>query len=144
MRDEMSYARYNFVIVTLDRHAAGPAARVAPRLAMDFPGLNVTIHAATEWEKDPTALQSALNDIATADIIVTCVLFLEDHLRAVLPALKARRDNCDAMIGVVSDQEITQLTRMGDLDMLKPASGAMGLLKKLKPAKTSGKAGAGK
>ena len=30
MRDEMSYARYNFVIVTLDRHAAGPAARVAP------------------------------------------------------------------------------------------------------------------
>ena len=143
MRDEMSYARYNFVIVTLDRHAAGPAARVAPRLAMDFPGLNVTIHAATEWEKDPTALQSALNDIATADIIVTCVLFLEDHLRAVLPALKARRDNCDAMIGMVSDQEITQLTRMGDLDMLKPASGAMGLLKKLKPAKTSGKAGAG-
>ena len=110
---------------------------------MDFPGLNVTIHAATEWEKDPTALQSALNDIATADIIVTCVLFLEDHLRAVLPALKARRDKCDAMIGVVSDQEITQLTRMGDLDMLQPASGAMGLLKKLKPAKTSGKAGAG-
>ena len=47
------------------------------------------------------------------------------------------------MIGVVSDQEITQLTRMGDLDMLQPASGAMGLLKKLKPAKTSGKAGAG-
>lgn len=143
MRDEMTYPTYNFVIVTLDRHAAGPAARVAPRLEMDFPGLNVTIHAAAEWEKDPAALQAALDDIASADIVVTCVLFLEDHLRAVLPALKARRADCDAMIGVVSDQEITQLTLMGDLDMSRPASGAMGLLKKLKPSKTSGKAGAG-
>mgnify|MGYP003631356734 CR=1 FL=1 len=143
MRDEMSYPAYNFVIVTLDRHAAGPAARVAPRLATDFPGLNVTIHAAAEWEKDPVSLQAALDDIARADIVVTCVLFLEDHLRAILPALKARRDHCDAMIGVVSDTEITQLTRMGDLDMSRPASGAMGLLKKLKPSKTSGKSGAG-
>jgi len=143
MRDKFTYPTYNFVIVTLDRHAAGPAARVAPRLAMDFPGLKVTIHAAAEWDKDPAALQSALDDIACADIVVTCVLFLEDHLRAVLPALKARRDQCDAMIGVVSDTEITQLTRMGDLDMSRPASGAMGLLKKLKPSKTSGKAGAG-
>ena len=47
------------------------------------------------------------------------------------------------MIDVVSDQEITQLTRMGDLDMSRPASGAMGLLKKLKPSKSSGNSGAG-
>ncbi len=143
MRDELMVPAYNFVIITLDRHVAGPAARAAPMLAMDFPGLNVKIHAAAEWEKDPATLQAAIDDIATADIIVTCVVFLEDQVRAILPALKARRDHCDAMIGVVSDQEITQLTRMGDLDMSRPASGAMGLLKKLKPSKSSGKAGAG-
>ncbi|WP_299417913.1 cobaltochelatase subunit CobN [uncultured Sulfitobacter sp.] len=143
MRDEMTDLSYNFVIITLDRHAAGPAARVAPMLAMDFPGLNVKIHAAAEWEKDPETLRAALDDIETADIIVTCVLFLEDQVRAILPALKARRAHCDAMINVVCDQELTQLTRMGDLDMSKPATGAMGLLKKLKPAKSSGKSGAG-
>ena len=143
MRDELAVQPYTFVILTLDRHAAGPAARVAPALAMDFPGLNVKIHAAAEWEKDPATLQAALDDIASADIIVSCVLFLEDQVRAILPALKARRDHCDAMVNVVSDQELTQLTRMGDLDMSRPATGAMGLLKKLKPSKSSGKSGAG-
>ena len=142
MRDEMTTQTYNFVIITLDRHAAGPAARVAPMLAMDFPGLNVSIHAAAEWEKDPAALQAAKDDIAKADIIVSCVIFLEDQVKAILPALKARRDHCDAMINVVADQEITQLTRMGDLDMSKPATGAMGLLKKLKPSKSSSSSGA--
>ena len=143
MRDDVMPQIYRFVIVTLDRHAAGPAARIAPKLARDFPGLSLSIHAAAEWDKDPTALQAAQYDIAKADIVVTSVLFLEDHVKAILPDLAARRDACDAMVGLVSDQEITQLTRMGDLDMSKPASGAMGLLKKLKPAKKSGKSGAG-
>ncbi len=143
MRDEIGGQSYNFVIVTLDRHAAGPAARVAPKLAVDYPGLNLSIHAAAEWEKDPNALQRAKADISSADVIVNCVLFLEDHIKAILPDLLARRDACDAMVGVVSDQEITQLTKMGDLDMSKPATGAMSLLKKLKPSKTSGKSGAG-
>ncbi len=143
MRDEVIFQSYNFVIVTLDRHASGPAARIAPKLARDFPGLKVSVHAAAEWEKDPAALAATKAAIATADVVVTCVLFLEDHIKAIMPDLIARRNHCDAMIGVVSDQEITQLTRMGDLDMSKPASGAMGLLKKLKPSKSSGKSGAG-
>ncbi len=143
MRDDVMHHMYRFVIVTLDRHAAGPAARIAPKLARDFPGLSLTIHAAAEWDKDPAALQAARDDIAQADMVITSVLFLEDHVKAILPDLAARRDACDAMVGLVSDQEITQLTRMGDLDMSKPASGAMGLLKKLKPAKKSGKSGAG-
>lgn len=143
MRDKMADHSYHFVIVTLDRHAAGPAARIAPMLSRDFPGLKLSIHAAAEWDTDPDALTAARADIATADLIVNCVLFLEDHIKAVLPDLIARRDTCDAMVGVVSDQEITQLTRMGDLDMSKPASGAMSLLKKLKPSKSSGKSGAG-
>ena len=143
LRDDVTHMSYNVVLLTLDRHAAGPAARVAPSLAMDFPGLQLQIHAAAEWAKDEDALASAKADIATADIIVTSVIFLEEHIKAILPNLKARRDACDAMAGIIADQEIVQLTKMGDLDMMRPATGAMALLKKLKPAKKSGSAGAG-
>jgi magnesium chelatase subunit H len=56
--------------------------------------------------------------------------------------LEARRDHCDAMIGVIADAQIVKLTRMGTLDMSKPASGAMNLIKKLrgtsKPSAESG------
>ena len=143
MRDDVTHIPYRVALVTLDRHAAGPAARAAPRLAQDFPGLQLHIHAAAEWDKDPAALQAAKEDIAAADIVVTSVIFLEDHIKAILPDLQARRDTCDAMVGIIADQEIVQLTRMGDLDMSRPASGAMALLKKLKPASKNRSAGAG-
>ena len=134
---------YNVVLLTLDRHAAGPAARVAPKLAQDFPGLQLHIHASAEWGKDESALAAAKADIAEADIIVASVIFLEEHIQAILPDLKARREACDAMVGVIADQEIVQLTKMGDLDMMRHATGAIALLKKLKPSKKSGGSGAG-
>ncbi|MBK5928701.1 magnesium chelatase subunit H [Rhodobaculum claviforme] len=123
---------YHIVIVTLDAHAAGPAARVSERLAKDFPGLTVTVHAAAQWAENPAALEAARRDVMQGDIIVANLLFIEEHVQAILPQLKARRDDCDAMIGVIADGEVVRLTRMGDLDMSKPASGLMGLLKKLR------------
>ncbi|MEP2139281.1 MAG: cobaltochelatase subunit CobN, partial [Erythrobacter sp.] len=61
---------------------------------------------------------------------------------AIRPAMEARRDHCDALVGLISDGAIVRLTKMGDLDMSKPASGAMSLLKKLrgskKPSSSSG------
>ena len=143
MRDELTYPSYNVVLLTLDRHAAGPAARALPKLAADFPGLQLKIHAAAEWAKDPEALAFAKADIETAHLIVSSVLFLEDHVQAILPDLKARRAACDALVGIIADQEIVQLTKMGELDMMRPASGVMGFLKKLKPAKKSGSTGEG-
>ena len=143
MRDELTYPPYNVVLLTLDRHAAGPAARALPKLAADFPGLHLKIHAAAEWAKDPEALALAKADIETAHLIVSSVLFLEDHVQAILPDLKARRASCDALVGIIADQEIVQLTKMGELDMMRPASGVMGFLKKLKPAKKSGSTGEG-
>ncbi|MEM9966945.1 MAG: cobaltochelatase subunit CobN [Pseudomonadota bacterium] len=140
MRDDVSHIPYTIVLVTLDRHAAGPAARVAPRLAQDFPGLRLVIHAAAEWESDPAALARAKADVLRADIVITSVIFLEDQIKAILPELHARRDTCDAMVGIIADQEIVQLTRMGDLDMSRPASGAMAWLKKLKPKREAGSA----
>ncbi len=142
MRDEVIHKPYRVVIVTLDQHAAGPALRVSARLAPDFPGLEVQVLAAAEWSECPDALARAQEAVAQGDIIIANILFLEEHVQAILPAMKARRDNCDAMIGVIADAEIVKMTRMGDLDMSKPASGAMALLKKLrgssKPSADSG------
>ncbi|WP_156945831.1 magnesium chelatase subunit H [Roseicyclus elongatus] len=126
---------YRVVIVTLDAHAAGPAARVSDRLGKEFPGLNVSVHASAEWAENPEALEEAKIAIKHGDIIVANLLFIEEHIRAILPDLQARRDHCDAMIGIISAKEVVQLTRMGDLDMTKPASGPMKLLKKLRGSK---------
>ncbi len=126
---------YRVVIVTLDSHVAGPAARVSDRLAEEFPGLNVSVHAAAEWAENREALDEARLAVKHGDIIVTNLLFIEEHIRAILPDLEARRDACDAMINIVSSREVVQLTRMGELDMMKPASGPMKLMKKLRGSK---------
>ncbi len=133
MRDSADFPGYRVAIVTLDSHAAGPAARVTPRLAEDFPGLSVSVHAAAEWAENPQALAEARSAVAHADIVVANLLFIEEHITAILPDLLARRDACDAMIGVIADTQIVNLTKMGDVDLSKPSSGLMGILKKLKP-----------
>ena len=132
MRDEVAPRPYRFVIVTLDAHSAGPAARVSLRLAQDFPGLSMQVFAAAEWSENPAALTECKDAVAQADIVVANLLFLEEHTAAILPALRARRAGCDAMVGLISDRAIVTLTRMGDLDMAKPASAAMQLMKKLR------------
>jgi len=135
MRDEMTPKAYRFVILTLDAHAAGPALRAEARLASDLPGLVVTIHAAAEWAENPAALDRAREDIARADIILANLLFMEEHILPILPDLEAARPRVDALVGMICDPQIVKLTRMGDLEMGKPDSTVMGLLKKLKPAK---------
>ncbi|MDO9527491.1 MAG: magnesium chelatase subunit H [Gemmobacter sp.] len=133
---------YNIVVVTLDQHAAGPAARIAPRLSKDFPGLNVSIHAAAEWAENPAALAQCKDALETADIVVANLIFIEEHINAILPDLAAARPRVDAFVGLIADSAIVRLTKMGDLDMAKPASATMALLKKLKPtAKTSANSG---
>jgi len=123
---------YHFVVLTLDAHAAGPAARALPRLLRDFPGLTVTIHAAADWASNPAALVAARDDIARADLIVANLLFLEEHIRPVLDRLTEARARVDAFVGVIADPQIVRLTKMGDLDMTQPASGMAALMKKLR------------
>lgn len=127
---------YRVVIVTMDRHVAGPAARVSERLADEFPGLNVSVHASAEWAENQQALEEARLAIRHGDIIIANLLFIEEHITAILPDLQARRNECDAMIGMVSAKEVVSITRMGDLDMSKPTSGPMKLLKKLRGSKS--------
>ncbi|MEL6218517.1 MAG: magnesium chelatase subunit H [Pseudomonadota bacterium] len=120
------------VIVTLDRHLAGPVARAEAALRRQIPGLRLTLHAAADWGQDPAALAAAEADIAEADIIVAAMLFLEDQIRAILPALEARADDCDALAAVIAAPEVTRLTRLADLRMDKPASGLRAWLKRLR------------
>ena len=139
MRDEhhVAGATYRVVIVTLDAHAAGPASRITAKLDRDFPGISVSVHAAAEWSENPSALTRAKLAVADADIIIANLLFIEEHITAILPDLEEARDRVDAFVGVIADPKIVRLTRMGDLDMSKPASGVMAMLKKLKPSKGS-------
>lgn len=131
MRDDMIHS-YRVVIVTLDAHSAGSCERIAARLTDSYPGLVLSIHAASTWNANPQALERARADIDTAHMIIANMLFLEEHVRAVLPNIEARRDHADAVVGLIADPAIVRMTRMGELDMSAPASMAMQLLRRLR------------
>ena len=120
------------VLVTMDSHLASAAERANRELARTLPGLTLTVHAAGEWGADGSALERCRADIAQGDIVIVTMLFMEDHFLPVLPALKARREHCDAMVCAMSAAEVMSLTRMGKFSMDKPASGALALLKRLR------------
>lgn len=120
------------VVVTMDTHFASSFNRANAQLKRDFPGLTWTLHAASEYTGNDTLIAKCKADIASADIVLCGMLFLEDHFLPILDDLRARRMNCDAMVCMASATEVTQLTRFGQFDMSKPASGPMALLKKLR------------
>ena len=77
------------VVVTMDSHLASAAARAGESLRADIPGLELAVHAADEWCNDDAALAACRDDIARGDIVVATMLFLEEHIRAVLPIVQA-------------------------------------------------------
>jgi magnesium chelatase subunit H len=119
-------------ILTMDTHLATATARARARLVRQMPGLKLSMHAASEWAADPLALEACISDIGKADIVVVTMLFMEDHFLPVLPAIEARRENCDAMVCAMSAAEVVRHTRLGKFDMSKPASGLTALLKRLR------------
>ncbi|RVU20749.1 magnesium chelatase subunit H [Methylobacterium oryzihabitans] len=126
------------VVVTLDNHLAGAVERARRVLAQTAPGLILGFHAAAEWDTDPAALDSCRADIARADIVLSAMLFMDEHVRAVLPALLARRPHCDAMVGCLSAAEVVRTTRMNRFAMDGSQRGALDFLKRLR-----GKSGPG-
>jgi len=131
------------VVVTMDSHLAGAMMQARDVLRRDIPGLELSVHAADEWGTDAEALAACHTDIARGDIVIATMLFLEDHINLVLPALRARRDACDAMVCCLSAGEVMKLTRLGRFDMGAEAKGVMGLLKRLRGSK-KGAASSGK
>ena len=128
--------RARVVIVTLDNHLSGAVERAAAAFARDKLPIDIGFHAAADWDV-PAHLDAARADIGRADIVLTTMMFLDDHIRAILPALTARREACDAMLGLMSSSDVVKLTKIGGYRMDAPAKGPMAFLKKLrgKPAK---------
>jgi magnesium chelatase subunit H len=125
------------VIVTLDNHLKGAVGRAEEALGTE--GILLSLHAASEWGSDAAELEAVKVAIAEADIVIATMLFLDDHIRMVLPALEARREDCDAMVCLMSAGEVVRLTKMGNYRMDAPAKGPLALLKKLRGS--SGKDG---
>lgn len=125
-------------IVTLDNHLAGAVERTQARFDKSGEAISIQFHAAADWDADPASLEACKADIARADIIIATMLFLDDHIRAVLPAIEARREDCAAMLGMMSGAEIVRLTRIGGWRMDAPSRGPMALLKKLRGSKKPG------
>jgi magnesium chelatase subunit H len=131
--------RPSVVIVTMDTHLNSAASKARDALVRSMPGLSFHIHSASEYTADARKLARCKEDIAQAQVVIVTMLFLEDHFTPILADLQARRETCKAMVCIMSASEVVKLTRMGKLDMSKPASGPMALLKKLRPKPTKPK-----
>lgn len=130
------------VLISLDRQLEAAVSRARASLRKSLPNLELSFHAAADWARDPAHLENCRNDIAEADFVVASMLFLEDHIEAVLPDLQARREHCDAMAGCLSAAEVVKLTRLGQFRTDKPTSGPIALLKRLRGSSDKAKAGA--
>lgn len=130
------------VLITLDSHVGTAFRRAKARLQQSLPALSLAVHAASDWDTHPDKLDKCKEDIARADLIIANMLFMEPHINAVLPALAARRDSCDALVCCMSAPEVMKLTRMGRFTMSGEASGPMALLKRMR-GKSDNKGSAG-
>ena len=109
--DRTGHVPMRVVLVTMDSHLASAAERANQALRKNMPGLSFSVHAAAEWGDDTEALERCKADIAQGDIVIATMLFMEDHFLPILPALQARRDNCDAM-GDLSNSGRYQVRRV--------------------------------
>jgi len=131
-----------FVLVTLDAHLAGALAQVRSMLRRDLPGLQLQVHVAADWPSDAEALESCRSDLAAADFIVLTQLFQEEQVHAIADVVRARRESCDMVLGLLCAPELTALTRMG---RFVPSSGGeaspwspLGLLRRLRGTRDDG------
>ncbi len=123
------------VIVTLDHHLASAVSRVSEKLKRIIPGFSLSLHAASEWSARPAALKACIDDLSSANIVIANMLFMEEHVNAVLPTIEANRDKYNALAVFMSAGEAIRQTRLGKFDMGAKQSTFMSLLKKLKGSK---------
>ncbi|MEM8749465.1 MAG: magnesium chelatase subunit H [Pseudomonadota bacterium] len=134
----------NVVLITLDNNLAGAVAQARQELAPALPNLNLSVHAATDWHENDASLQACKNDIAKGDIVVASMLFIEEHVKAVIDDLAERRDHCDAMVCCMSAGEVMKNTSMGKFKMDGEQKGPLALLKKLRGSSKPGTKETGK
>ena len=127
-------------IVTLDNHLASAVERARTALAPRDAGPRPHAPRRRRMGRRPGRARAPAGPTSrAADIVIATMLFMEDHVRGVLPDLRARRDACDAMVGCMSAGEVMKLTRIGRFTHGRPAAAApLAFLKRLrgKPART--------
>ncbi len=125
-------------MITLDGHMSSAVERAGTLLRGELPGLDLSVHAVSDWGADGAAAEACRADIARADIVVAHMIFLEEHALKLAPWLEARREDCDCMVGAMSAADVVKKTRLGDFNMAKPTGGAIGLLKRLRGKSKNG------
>ncbi|MFB0613051.1 magnesium chelatase subunit H [Aurantiacibacter poecillastricola] len=135
-RVSLSTPRVRVAIVTLDNHLKGAVERAGAQLREA--NILLSLHAAADWDRSGEALEHTKRAVAEADIVIVSMLFLDDHVRAIMPTLEARREDCDAMVCLMSAGEIVKLTRMGQYRMDAPSKGPLAMLKRLRGSKKAG------
>ena len=131
------------VVVTMDTHLASATVSAARRLAARVPGVSLEMHAASEYAASAEHLARCRAAIESADMLIVTMLFMEEHFMPVMDLLQKRRSEVDAMVCAMSAPEVVRLTRLGRLDMSKPASGALAFIKRLKGGSKPGEGGSG-
>ena len=120
------------VVLTMDNHLTSVITEIANELSTKCPGLSLRIFAASDWANDEKILDECKKAIKNARMIFVSMLFMEEHFKPILEDLKGKRDNLDALVCIMSSPEVTRLTKMGRLDMSKPASGVVSFLKRFR------------
>ncbi|MDJ0908155.1 MAG: magnesium chelatase subunit H [Woeseiaceae bacterium] len=136
-------ATLRVALITLDGHLAGAAERAFGQLRREAPGLECSLHCAGEWASHPELLEDCKLAIAEADILIVCMMFMEEHFSPILPALTARRYDCDAMLCFMSAGEVMKLTRIGGFTMDGTSRGPLAMLKRLRGSKKNKTASSG-
>lgn len=131
-----------FVLVTLDAHLAGTLRQVRASLRPELPGLQLTVHVASDWPVDAAAAAACRADIATADFLVMTQLFQEDQVAVIAEAVRARRERCDMVAALLCAPELSALTRMGRFSPSATTDASpwspLGLLRRLRGERTDG------
>lgn len=132
------------VLVTLDAHLAGAFERARAALLRDLPGLTFTMHVAADFADDAGAVARARADIGAADVIIATMLFTEESAGPVKDAIAARREACDAVVAILSVNEVVRLTRLGRFSMQDDGASSspwspMALLRKLRGERGDGR-----
>jgi peptide/nickel transport system permease protein len=79
-------------IVTLDNHLTGAVGRVRSQLAREAPGLELTVHAASNWAASPDSLRACIEDIGQANIVIaTEIINLPFYIRVARAEANVRR-----------------------------------------------------
>lgn len=126
------------VLVTLDNHMGAAVDDARRKLAVDLPGLSLSVHAATDWNDDPASLEDCRAAILAGDIVIVSMIFVEEHVRAIADVLEARHRECDAMVCCMSAGTIMKYTSMGRFRMSEEQKGPLALLKKLRGKSSRG------